>query len=113
MTCSQSAPPVTDDLSIAIRAYVAPTWRELQGSGDAKSKSKRKAAMPASPWSLVFDAETTTGAAQSLRFGTYQLRKAGEIEDAGIFYDPDGVSTDEIGVLQAHADTHGLALRTR
>uniref|UniRef100_UPI0025F68A83 hypothetical protein n=1 Tax=Novosphingobium sp. TaxID=1874826 RepID=UPI0025F68A83 len=113
MTSSQSAPPITDDLSIAIRAYVAPTWRDLKDTGEAKPKSKRKSPLPASPWSLAFDTETTTDAAQALRFGTYQLRKAGEIRDAGIFYDPDGVSTDEIGVLQTHADTHGLSLRTR
>ena len=113
MTLPQSAPPVTDDLSIAVRAYVAPTWRELKDTGVAKPKSKRKSPLPASPWSLVFDTETTTDAAQALRFGTYQLRKAGEIRDAGIFYDPECVSADEIAVLQNYADAHGLALRTR
>jgi hypothetical protein len=106
-------PPVTDELPIAIRAYVAPSWREFADPNDAKPKAKSKPPMPASQWSLVFDTETTTGAAQALRFGTYQLRKAGDVKDAGIFYDPDGVSPDELKVLQTQADANGLNLRTR
>ena len=106
-------PPITDELPIAIRAYVVPTERKTPDAGDVKSKPKSKRSMPASPWSLVFDTETTTDAAQALRFGTYQLRKAGAIIDAGIFYDPDGVTADEMVVLQNHADAHGLNLRTR
>lgn len=48
MNCVSTIPPITDDLSIAIRAYVAPTFRELQDTGEAKPNSKRKAPMPAS-----------------------------------------------------------------
>lgn len=69
--------------------------------------------MPASPFSLTFDAETTTDAGQALRFGAYQFRKGDKIIEAGIFYDRDSISADELAVLQSHAEANGLTLRTR
>lgn len=111
MTVFPSPPPVTDELPIAIRAYAVPTHRTLPDA--AKVKSKRRSIAPASPWALVFDTETTTDVSQALRFGTYQLRHHGELVEAGIFYDPDGVTETELGVLLGHADANGLALRTR
>ena len=113
MTSSPTSPPVTDEMPIAIRAYASPTWRVLPDVDAAKPKQRRKSGVPASPWTLIFDTETTTCAAQSLRFGTYQLRHAGEVIEAGLFYDPDGVTADEIALLQCHADAHGLMLRNR
>lgn len=111
MTVFPSPPPVTDELPIAIRAYAVPTYRTLPDA--TKAKSKRKSIAPASPWALVFDTETTTDVSQALRFATYQLRHHGELVEAGIIYDPDGVNETELGVLRGHADANGLALRTR
>ena len=113
MTSLKSAPPVTDELPIAIRAYVTPTWRVLPEAHAMKRSRRRSSSVPASPWTLIFDTETTTDAAQSLRFGTYQLRHFGEVIESGIFYDPDVVTANEIAVLQCHANAHGLTLHTR
>lgn len=113
MTGSQTPPPITDELPIAIRAYVTPTWQVRPDADDAKPKVRRKSGAPASPWTLIFDTETTSDAAQSLRFGTYQLRHLGELIESGIFYDPEGVTANEIAVLQCHTEMQELTLRTR
>ena len=104
---------ITDDLPIAIRAYAMPTWQRLPDDDPTKSGNRKRTKAPASSWTLIFDTETTTDAAQSLRFGTYQLRKAGELVEAGIFYDPDGMTAGELAVLRDHAEANGLILRTR
>ena len=57
--------PVTDELAIALRAYV-------EGAGKPTITRSRISTLKAprpSPWVLVFDTETTTDAGQSLRFG--------------------------------------------
>jgi len=105
-------PAVTDELPVAIRAYATPTWRVLPDES-GMPKRRRKGLLPASKWSLTFDCETTTDAGQSLRFGTYQLRKAGELRESGIFYDPDGVADAELKVMTAFADREELTLRDR
>ena len=108
-----ATPPVTDELPLALRAYVAPRFTVLPDGDDKKPKKPTKAKAPASRWTLIFDTETTTDAGQSLRFGTYQFRDAGELDGAGIFYDPDGVTADEIQALRNHAQSHDQVLRTR
>ena len=108
-----AAPPVTDELPLALRAYVAPTFTVLPDADDKKPKRPTKAKAPASRWTLIFDTETTTDAEQSLRFGTYQFRDAGGLDEAGIFYDPEGVTADEIQTLRNHAESHDQTLRTR
>lgn len=105
-------PAITDDLPVAIRAYATPTWRVLPDES-GKPKRRGKGLLPASKWSLTFDCETTTDAGQALRFGTYQLRKAGELRESGIFYDPDGVTGIELEVMTAFANRAGLTLRDR
>jgi hypothetical protein len=106
------APPVTDELPIELRAYAAPQFIEI--SGCPKTKRTRKASkVPASPWAVLFDTETTTDAGQALRFGTYQVRKCGELHEAGIFFDPEGVTPDELATLRTCADEHDLELLTR
>lgn len=106
-------PAITDELPVAIRAYATPTWRALPDGDGGKPKRPRKGLLPASKWSLTFDCETTTDAGQALRFGTYQLRKAGELRERGIFYDPDGVTDDELEIMVAFADREQLTLRDR
>jgi hypothetical protein len=104
-----SAPPVTDHLPIALRAYAEPLSKN---SADAKRKPRRSK-LGASSWTLLFDTETTTDASQALRFGTYQVRKAADLYEAGIFYDPEGITLEELVTLKTYASKHGLELLTR
>lgn len=106
------APPITDHLPLAIRAYAAP--QVVAGMEPPKPKGKRRPSRAgASPWQVVFDTETTSCAGQALRFGTYQVRYAGELKEAGIFYAPDGVTPAELNALRRHAVTAGLRLLNR
>lgn len=106
------APPITDELPIAIRAYATPTWRVLPDEA-AKPKRRRNSPLRASKWTLIFDTETTTDAGQALRFLTYQLRRAGELIEAGIAYDPDGVTESEMAAMTRFAERERLELRDR
>ncbi len=94
--------PITDHLPIALRAYA-----------DAPKARKPRRGIGASPWTLTFDCETSTEAGQSLRFGSYQLRNGERLIEAGLFYDPDGVSADELATLTAFAKREKLHVRTR
>ena len=94
--------PVTDRRPIALRAYA-----------DAPEARKPRRGIDASDWSLTFDCETRVDAGQALRFGAYQFRKGGELKEAGLFYDPQGMSAAEAIVLRAYAKRHGLIVRTR
>src|SRR6056297_3369042 len=47
-----------------------------------------------SPWSLIFDCETTVDAAQSLKVGVYQVRKSGELVEEGVFHEAENLSED-------------------
>ena len=67
---------------------------------------------PPSEWTLVFDAETTIDAAQRLRVGAYQFRKADELDEAGLFYDPTIISENELALLQRVCRERGQVLRT-
>lgn len=107
-------PPVTDELPVALRAYAAPTFTVLADTNAAPPKAPRKSSvMPSSGRVLIFDSETTSDAAQSLRFGTYQYRSGNVLDESGIFYDPEGVTPDELVTLRKYADANGLRLRTR
>ncbi|MET3760700.1 hypothetical protein [Sphingomonas sp. UYEF23] len=107
-------PPVTDELPVALRAYAAPTFRVLPDQNAAPPKAPRKSSvMPSSGRVLIFDTETTSDAAQSLRFGTYQYRSGDTLDESGIFYDPEGVTPDDLITLRRYADANGLMLRTR
>lgn len=70
------------------------------------------AALGASVWTLVFDTETTTDAAQRLRFGVYQLRKSGVLRASGIFHDPLTLSDSELSLLRKYAHDNGLEIMT-
>ncbi|MBS0618474.1 MAG: hypothetical protein JSR44_09810, partial [Spirochaetes bacterium] len=104
-------PPISDHLAVALRAYAGPQFREPPDP-DKKAKNEN-AALPASGWTLIFDCETTPDPGQALRFGAYQFRNGDVLDEAGIFYDPDGVTADELETLRRHADANGLELRTR
>lgn len=108
-----SAPPITDCLPIAIRAYAAPTTQEHSNPCARTRKTRRDSPLPASAWTLVFDTETTTDASQALRFGTYQLRDGERLHEAGIFFDQEGVGNRELALMREYAAAHGLLLRSR
>lgn len=107
-------PPVTDELPVAIRAYAAQTFSAVSDTDGATPKVRRKAATaPASGRVLIFDTETTSDAAQALRFGTYQYRQGDVLDESGIFYDPEGVTAEELATLRAYAEASCSTLRTR
>ena len=107
-----SAPAITDRLPVSLRAYAAPQFSAAPDAKKPTAKAKRPA-VPASPWTLIFDCETTTHPGQALRFGAYQFRNGDDLDEAGVFYAPDGVSDDELSVLRDHAAANALELRTR
>jgi hypothetical protein len=108
----EPTPAVTDYLPVAIRAFAG---RQAAHPPEiATNQPKRKASRAsASPWTLIFDTETTTDAGQSLRFGTYQVRHNGELRFAGIFHALDGVTPDELLQIESYAAAHGLDVLTR
>lgn len=108
-------PAITDRIPIALRAYAKPIVAEQdKGVLPPGKKPKRKSStLPASPWVIVFDTETTTDSAQSLRFGTYQVRNKSQLIEAGIFYEPEALSVDEWDTLNHHAQEHELKFITR
>ncbi|PWE17806.1 hypothetical protein DDZ18_09155 [Marinicauda salina] len=65
-----------------------------------------------SPWTLVFDTETTTDPAQSLRVGFYQVRNGKDPAEEGAFYDPDTLDAADQARLAAYCEERGLTLRT-
>lgn len=103
---------ITDHLPIALRAFAGPRFREVKEPRTSQPKRKRSK-IPASPWTLIFDTETTTDPGQALRFGTYQVRRAGELFGSGIFYEPSAVSAVELDTLRSSAESTELTLLTR
>ena len=104
---ANSIPPISDHLALSLRAF-AETTIEKQ----SKKVSKKRPPY-ASEWTLVFDTETTTDAGQSLRIGTYQVRQAGELFGASVFFDPEGVTDTELLTLKNYTAANGLSLLTR
>lgn len=101
--------PVGEAMAIAVRAFACKA-----DSPTPLQKPQRQYKRPGpSDWSLVFDTETTTDAAQALRFGTYQVYKGGELKESGLFYAPDTLLDEEQATLRAYAGQHGLVVKTR
>lgn len=90
---------------IFVRAYT-----EKPGAKPLAAKPTRKGLDQPSPWTLILDCETTVDAAQSLKFGFYQVRKSGELREEGIFYDAETVSSKELQQLERYARECDLAL---
>lgn len=104
---ANSIPPISDHLALSLRAFAESTIEK-----QLKKVSKKRPPY-ASEWTLVFDTETTTDAGQSLRIGTYQVRKAGELFGAGVFFDPEGVTDAELLTLKNYTAANGLSLLSR
>ena len=77
-----------------MRAYV-PTRR-----GPSKWRGSQ---LHPSEWTLIFDCETTTEAAQTLKFGVYQVRKGQELWEAGYFFNPEILTDRELSVIRSYA----------
>lgn len=101
--------PPPESLPIALRAYAEAPRND---SHSVKKGSRQRKDPGHSEWTLVFDTETTTDASQQLRFGTYQVRKSGELWEKGFFYDPLSLGNSELATLRSYADDHNLEVRT-
>jgi len=112
----EKMPEEPDLLEIAIRAYPvkSPNIQKVTKAGDTTSRQikRRRISLP-SEWYLIFDTETTTDAAQALRFGTYQIRKGMELHEQGIFYDANALSADEIEAIIGYSKSNNQKLLTR
>jgi hypothetical protein len=99
-----------DRLPIALRAYVPPPPAKPGAQPPRETRSRKLT--PPSEWTLVFDTETTVDAAQRLRVGAYQFRKADELDESGLFYDPAIISVDDLALLRRFCGESGHVLRT-
>lgn len=105
------APPITNEIPILVRGFIAPKELENSNSGSGKKlRISRKIQGRISPWTLIFDTETTIDAHQNLRFGTYQLRKDAELMEQGIFYDHKALSKAEISKIRVYANSRNLCV---
>jgi transcriptional regulator with XRE-family HTH domain len=102
---AEAVPVVNDSLAISLRAFVTDPNAKPRRPSDWKPPGPSR-------WSLVFDTETTTDPSQRLRFGCYQLRKGGSLDETGLFFDPDTLAEDEQCTLEAFAATHGFKCMT-
>src|ERR1700730_3813719 len=98
---------MTTLLPIRVRGFVPPTPSKQSG------ETKRRNAAPPSEWTLIFDCETQVDAGQNLRFGVYQIRKAAELEESGLFYNPEALTPLEVEVWRRIAAERGAELQTR
>lgn len=92
---------------IAVRAYAEPPQRKPKAPSAGIRRPLR-----ASDWTLTFDTETTTDAAQQFRFGVYQVRKPCELCEGGLFYDPLSLGESEQATLLSYARDHDLEIHT-
>ncbi len=99
--------PPPERLSIALRGYAVTPRNPAQ-----KRPPRQQPVDTPSEWTLIFDTETFTDAAQQLRFGTYQVRQHGKLREVGLFYDPDSLTGQEQELLAHYAAAKGYALYT-
>ena len=100
----KSAPPITDILPIAIRAYGV-------RAGKRPPKLEFSTRGPSQAF-LIFDCETTTDSAQRLRVGAYQLRQGDKLREVGLFFNPDTLTRTEVRLVQQYATDKRIKLRT-
>lgn len=97
-----------EEKSIYVRGYV--TREKPKGWTNSNDDANP---LPASAWTLTFDCETGTDAAQALRFGAYQLRRNGVLvrKGEGLFH-AEEINEADLSVLRAVADARNLRLMT-
>jgi hypothetical protein len=94
-----------EEIEVAVRAWVPTKQRK---------RRKRHWVDPGpSPWTLIFDTETTTDLGQSLRFGAYHVRRYDALVEQGLFFDPDGLEPEEITTLVEFGRSRAVATMTR
>ena len=91
---------------IAVRAYSERSGRKPLGSRLPSANSG------ASEWTLVFDCETTVDAAQTLRFGGFQVRNGEILEREGFFFDATTITPGEEATIRAYVDARCIELLT-
>lgn len=101
-----STEQAVDFLPISIRTYVEPEPGRKTANGPPRKR------LEPSEYALVFDTETSTDAAQTIRFGAYQERKDGDLIEAGVFYHPEALTTDEQALMRAYALNRDLKVLT-
>jgi hypothetical protein len=89
---------------VYIRAYT-----EQPGKSPLARKPRAEALDEPSPLTLIFDTETTTDAAQSLRFGVCQIRK-GETLNRTVLFHADEIAERDLDVLSRYAAERKLEL---
>jgi hypothetical protein len=100
--------PDAEPKKIAVRAFVPPPPKQE----DTKVNGPKRPQRDASEWLLLFDTETTIDARQALRFGAFQVHNAARFDSAGLFFDPETLSPEEIALLQSYAEREGLECMT-
>jgi transcriptional regulator with XRE-family HTH domain len=95
--------------ALYLRGYVVRDKKTPGGAFDPEAEEVDR--VPPSEWTLTFDCETSTDAAQALRFGAYQVRENGDLVEEGLFYAEEIEATD-LAVLKEVAKAEGLRLRT-
>lgn len=88
---------------IFVRAYT-----EKPGAIPLAAKPTGTGLDEPSAWTLIFDCETTTDAAQTLKLGVYQVRKSGRLVDEGLFYDPGFLDRSDLDALEKYAKVNNL-----
>jgi transcriptional regulator with XRE-family HTH domain len=98
--------PSPEDRLVAVRAYAI--------RAEQKQKWQFRRTRPPGPsgFTLIFNTETFSDAAQQLRVGAYQWREDGLLREAGLFHDPSSASADELRVIAEYARALDLELRT-
>jgi hypothetical protein len=103
------SPP--EPIEMAVRAFSPPPALKQRKPKAGGASSVLREGRPPSPWSLTFDTEFTVDAAQQLRVGSYQIRDAGELVDAGLFFDPLSLSDQDRDVVYRYAVDNHLRVR--
>ena len=98
----------TTNRSIAVRAYAV----LVRGGTQRPPQADGRADIGPSAYTLVFDVETMTDAAQQARILPYQLREDGVLREEGIAYDPLTLGDAERSTLYAYATKRRLMVRT-
>jgi len=93
-----------------VRAYVTPAEREPQRLASAPGPARPRAQQVPSPWTLIFDTETTTDLGQRLRLITYQVRKNDRLVQRGIATAPRLPAADR-AVITDYCRRHHLGPR--
>jgi len=95
-----------------VRAYVTPAEPEPQRLAPASGPARPRAQQVPSPWTLIFDTETTTDLGQRLRLITYQVRKNDRLVHRGIATAPRLPAADRAAITD-YCRRHHLDLLNR